>query len=84
MATRYQIDFSDELNDQLELWGRNFGMKKKEIINNALTMLEWAIDEVESERRIASVDAEGNYETITMPILRQAAKQARTALAVSG
>ena len=43
---------------------------EKELINNALTLLEWAIKERKAGRIIASIDeTEKSYKAINMPIL---------------
>lgn len=48
---------------------------RKELFNNALTLLEWAIKEKQEGRIIASVDEEKQeYKEIVMPILSNAAK----------
>jgi hypothetical protein len=43
---------------------------KKNLINNALTLFEWAVQEKERGRIIASVDeASEKYKEVTMPAL---------------
>jgi hypothetical protein len=44
---------------------------KKELLNNALTLFEWAINEVKQGHTIASVDeSDQKYREITMPTFR--------------
>jgi hypothetical protein len=55
---------------ELESLMEEAGIKtKKELLNNALTLLEWAINEVRRGHVIASIDeADKRYKEITMPI----------------
>ena len=62
--------------DRLDQLARESGVTKKDIINNALTLLEWAIDEVKAGRGIASIDAQENrYKEVVLPLLRNFANQ---------
>lgn len=48
---------------------------RKDLFNNALTILQWAIEEKMKGRIIASVDEENKrYKELVMPILQAAAK----------
>lgn len=50
---------------------------RKDLFNNALTFLEWAIKERQRGRTIASIDEDNKrYKEIEMPILSNAAKAA--------
>ena len=67
--------------DRLDQLARESGVTKKDIINNALTLLEWAIDEVKAGRSIASIDAQENrYKELVLPLLRDFAAQANAEL----
>ena len=47
----------------------------KELFNNALTLLEWAMDEVKAGRALASVDEQSDkYRVLLMPVLQTLAK----------
>ena len=47
----------------------------KELFNNALTLLEWAVQENKAGRPIASVDEDRNrYKVLVMPALERAAR----------
>ena len=69
--TRFQFELTDEKDKELEALMAEVGMRtKKEVFNNALTLLEWAVKERKAGRVIASVDDQAKmYEEILMPIL---------------
>jgi hypothetical protein len=54
------------------------GLKRKpEVINNALTLLKWAVGAVKNHRTIASIDERnGKYRELEMPVLSHAASLA--------
>jgi hypothetical protein len=72
---RIQIDVSPEKLAELEELMQVCGVKtKKELINNALVLLQWAVRQVRSGRTVASVDEkEKRYRDLEMPILSTAA-----------
>ena len=77
---RLQIDTvpaQDELIGELmELAGTT---SKKELFNNALAFLAWGLNESAEGRKIASVDeAGGKYRELQMPVLMNAARNAKT------
>jgi hypothetical protein len=50
---------------------------RKDLFNNALTLLEWAMGECARGRKIASVSQDGkSYSELQMPILMNASRQA--------
>jgi len=52
----------------------------KDAFNNALTLLEWVLNEVKSGKVIAAVDEQSEkYRVLVMPALERAAKAARKA-----
>lgn len=69
--TRIQLELPEDKVKQIEALMEESGLKtKKEYINNALTLLEWAMREVRSGRVIASVDErEKRYKEILLPAL---------------
>ncbi|GGK30193.1 hypothetical protein [Salinarimonas ramus] len=75
--TRVQLDLSPEevarLNWMMEVCGI---ATRKDLFNNALTLMEWAVDEIVDGRRIASLtDENGDRHFVTMPALRNAERQ---------
>lgn len=69
--TRIQFELSEERLNELESLMEETGVRtKKDLFNNALTLLEWAIAERKAGRIIASVDEKENkYKEIVMPVL---------------
>jgi len=68
---RFQIEISkDEAREWDELMKKANGIRtKKDLINNALTFLEWAINEREAGRIIVSMDEEEmKFKEIVTPI----------------
>ena len=52
----------------------------RELIDNAITLLHWAIEEAENGRKIASLDPKSkSYRVLEMKALRKAAKTRRAA-----
>ncbi len=83
---RIQIDVSPQKLAELEELMRLCGITtKKDLINNALTLLQWAVRQVRNGRTIASIDEkEGRYRELEMPILSAAAgERAESKLAAS-
>jgi hypothetical protein len=72
---RIQIDVSPQKLAELEELMTLCGIKtKKELINNALTLLQWAVKQVRNGRSVASIDEnEGRFRELEMPILSAAA-----------
>lgn len=78
-TVRMQFDVSptrlSELEDLMRLCQIS---TKKELINNALTLFEWAVKESESGNIIASLnEREKRYRELQMPSLATAARTAR-------
>ena len=72
---RIQIDLAEDRVRELEEVMRLCGFAtKKELFNNALTLLEWAVREVRGGNNIASVnESEKRYRELQMPIFSTAA-----------
>jgi len=75
-TTRIQFDLPEEQAEGLETLKDLGGVKTtKDLFNNALTLLEWAINEKKAGRIIASIDEKNEvYKELVMPILDKAAK----------
>ena len=67
---RIQLELPQDKVDRLEKLMRESGIKtKKELLNNALTFLEWAVNERKEGRIIASVDErEKKLKELIMPL----------------
>lgn len=72
---RIQFELTDEQLVELEKLMTESGTKtKKDLLNNALTLLEWALNEKKNGRIIASVnEKENKYKELVMPILASVA-----------
>lgn len=71
--TRVQLDLAAEevrrMNWIMEACGLD---TRKDLFNNAMTLFEWAVDEVVAGRRIASISSDDEKTFVTMPALRNA------------
>ena len=74
---RVQLEFPEEKIAQLEELMSELGVStKKELINNALTLLLWAVRERKADRLIASVDeVQGKYKELLLPVLENLVRQ---------
>ena len=74
---RIQFELSEEYLDELEEMMRLTGIRtKKELVNNALSFLQWAINEKREGKVIASVDEkEDKYKEIIMPFITPTPKR---------
>ena len=77
--TRFQFELSESRVSELERLMDTCGIEtKKDLFNNALTILEWAVEEVTNGNKIASVNPQEDvYQPLQMPILREAAAKHR-------
>jgi hypothetical protein len=68
---RIQFEMPKDKADELEMLMKETGVhSKKDLFNNALTLLKWAIRETKRGNSIASIDeANGKYRELQMPIL---------------
>jgi hypothetical protein len=76
---RLNFEFSEErINDLKELQAETNSDSMKELCNNALTMLEWAVKEVKSGNEIAAVNEDDKvYRVFVTPLLERVAKKYR-------
>ncbi|MEO9899114.1 MAG: hypothetical protein ABJF05_22275 [Paracoccaceae bacterium] len=77
--TRFQFDVTvDRAEDVRDLLAATGSESNKDLFNNALTLLEWAVSETQKGNTIASVDEDnGRYRELQMPILNAARKIAQ-------
>jgi len=73
---RIQFELTEDQVKEIEkLMKRTGTSTKREFFNNAIAILEWAVDESADGRKIASMDdSSHSYKELVMPIFR-AAKQ---------
>jgi hypothetical protein len=74
---RLNFEFSeDRIKDLRELQAETNTDSMKELFNNALTMLEWAIKEVKNGNEIAAVNEDDKvYRVFVTPLLERAIKK---------
>ena len=83
---RLQIDVTDEHLRELEALMERAGVStKKDLFNNAVTLLAWALDEVRKGHTIASInESEQKYRELQMPIFNAARQRDRTVARAAG
>jgi hypothetical protein len=75
---RIQLELPEERVRELEqLMSQTGTSTKKDLLNDALTLFEWAVRERQAGRSIASVDEQNQrYKEVVMPSLERSAKSA--------
>ncbi len=77
--TRVQFDITDDNLDELNKLKLMIGVEtRKELFNNALTLLTWAVDEISKGNNIVSKNAANECEAVHMPIFRHVRKHKTT------
>jgi hypothetical protein len=76
---RLQIEVTEEQDRHIQVLLEEAGLTtKKDLFNNALTLLSWAIEEVGTGNTIASVNEDQQrYRELHMPILNHVARRAK-------
>ncbi len=76
---RLNFEFSDErVQDLKVLLSRSKAETMKDLVNNALTILEWTIDETEAGNEIAAINEEKQvYRVLITPILQGIARKSK-------
>lgn len=77
---RFQMEISQEgLNDIEALVEKSGLSSKREFMNNAITLLKWAIRESEKGHKIFSYDEQKSlYRELQMPVLNEAFSSAQS------
>lgn len=77
-GAKFQIEFSAQQVKNLDRLQELGGLsKRRDLINNALSLLEWVVREVNEGRMIASVDEKQHkYKEFTMPMLDEVRNKA--------
>lgn len=72
--TRLQIEVTPERMEEFDRLMLKCGVAtKKELFNSAMSLLMWAVEEVEAGHEVASFNrAEKSYDILRMPVLDQA------------
>lgn len=74
---RIQLELSEDRVQELKALMEQVGVETyKDLFNNALSLFEWAIQEAEKGRTLASIDEEaGKYRELAMPIIDRIVKR---------
>jgi len=77
--TRVQFEIPNDQAEQLKgLMKETKVRTKKDLFNNALTLLKWAVKEKRLGHEIASVDEKnGGYKELVMPVLSNVANNSK-------
>jgi len=80
MTVRIQFDLADEKWDDLtKLMDRLRLDTRKDLFNNALAILEWAVDQVDEQRLVCSIPKdEHSYRELVMPWMKNIKKLEET------
>jgi hypothetical protein len=68
---RIQLELSEDRVHELKALMEQVGVETyKDLFNNALSLFEWAIQEAEKGRTLASIDEQaGKYRELAMPVI---------------
>lgn len=82
---RLNFEFPDERIEELKQLQSETGTDSmKELVNNAFTLLEWAVKETKDGNEIAAVDEEDEtYRVLVLPLLYRLAKKYKKDLAAT-
>ena len=73
---RLQFEVSEEQNKNLETLMKEVSLRtKKDLFNNAMTLLNWAVKQYKAGRTIVSIDEQmESYRELAMPIFDNVAE----------
>ncbi len=76
---RLNLEISESQMDSLRVLEKRTGVSSmKDLVNNALTLLDWAVQETAKGNEIASVNEEQSaYRVMVMPVLNHVAQESR-------
>ena len=82
---RLNFEFPEERIDELKHLQTETGTESmKDLVNNAFTILEWAVKETEDGNEIAAVnDSDETYRVLVIPLLQRVAKKYKKELATA-
>ena len=77
-VVRWQLDVPGIRARELDEFANTYGFAtRKDLVNTALSLLQWAVDEVKTGRIVASVDEKNmRYKQIDLPAFKLAASHA--------
>jgi hypothetical protein len=73
MTVRVQFDITDERLRELEELMERCGIEtRKDLFNNALSLMEWVVEQRANGRAIAAInESSGSYKELQMPFFRR-------------
>lgn len=72
------LTFTPERKDDLERLQSATGASLQDVVNNALSVFEWAVAEAKAQNQIASVnEREHSYRVVNNPLLQKVAASAQ-------
>ena len=79
MSARLQLDLTKEHLQELEALMKELGIStKKDLFNQAITLLEWAVTERKAGRIIASVDeSQDQFKQLLLPAVERVAPRSK-------
>lgn len=81
MRLNFEIS-EDQMNSFKELQQRTGAGTMKDLVNNALTILEWAVDETAKGNEVAALNEDDkSYRILVTPLLQHVARQNKRELA---
>jgi len=81
MRLNFEIN-EDQMNSFKALQQRTGAGTMKDLVNNALTILEWAVDETAKGNEVAALNEDDkSYRILVTPLLQHVARQTRRELA---
>jgi hypothetical protein len=82
---RLNLEFPEERIEELKQLQTETGTESmKDFVNNAFTILEWAVKETEDGNEIAAVnDGHETYRVLVIPLLQRVAKKYKKELATA-
>jgi hypothetical protein len=85
LAMRMNFEFSEQrVGDLKKLLDETGTETMKDLVNNAFTILEWAVDETNAGNEIAAVnESEEVYRVLVMPVLQRVSKGKATSVSGS-
>jgi len=82
---RLQLDLPEERVKELKALMEETGAETyKELFNNALTIFEWAVNEIKNGNSIAAINEEKEvYRVLVTPLLERVAKRSQAPVAAA-
>jgi hypothetical protein len=82
---RLNFEFPEDRIEELKQLQTETGTESmKDLVNNAFTILEWAVKETENGNEIAAVnDSDETYRVLVIPLLQRVAKKYKKELATA-